>query len=118
VSHRGSRAGPAIGAVLGLALLFGSAAVAAPPENADPALAPWFQSLHQPGTGISCCSIADCRPTEYRTIGDHYEALIEDRWTAVPPDKVLDRTDNPVGRAILCWRPSLGIMCFVRGTET
>ncbi|MBV8652152.1 MAG: hypothetical protein JO255_11840 [Alphaproteobacteria bacterium] len=91
---------------------------AAPPENADPALAPWFQSLQQPGSGRSCCSIADCRPTEYRTVGDHYEVLIENKWVFVPPDKVLQRTDNPLGRAVVCWRRSIGIMCFVRASET
>ncbi len=89
-----------------------------PPENADPTLAPWFQSLAVPGTGVSCCSIADCRPTDYRTVGDHYEALIEDKWVVIPPRKVLDRTDNPIGRAVVCWTPERGVMCFVRGTET
>jgi hypothetical protein len=93
-------------------------AQAAPPENADPALSPWFQSLAVPGTGISCCSIADCRPTEYRAVDDHYEALIDGRWTYVPPRKVLDRTDNPVGRAVVCWTKERGVMCFVRGSET
>ena len=43
---------------------------AAPPENADPNLAPWFESLKQPGSGVSCCSIADCRPVEYRLVAD------------------------------------------------
>ncbi len=52
----------------------------------------------QPGTGISCCSIADCRQTDYRAAGDHYEALVQGRWISVPPEKVLDRTDNPTGR--------------------
>jgi len=109
-----------------VALLAGHSIQAAPPPNADPALAPWFQSLQQPGTGISCCSISDCRPTEFRTKGDLYEVLIapgtfdvtDQRWLTVPPDKILQRTDNPVGRAVVCWRPSLGIMCFIRGTET
>ena len=99
-------------------VLLATGARAAPPENADPALAPWFQSLAVPGTGISCCSIADCRPTDYRTVGDHYEALIENKWVAIPPRKVLQRTDNPVGRAVVCWTPERGVMCFVRGTET
>lgn len=90
---------------------------ARPPENADPKLAPWFQALRQPDTGISCCSIADCRQTDYRTSGDHYEALIQDRWVSVPPEKVLSRTDNPTGRAVVCWTPATGIMCFVRGPE-
>jgi hypothetical protein len=104
--------------VLAAIVLLVAGARAAPPENADPALSPWFQSLAVPGTGISCCSIADCRPTDYRTVGDHYEALIEDKWVAIPPRKVLQRTDNPVGRAVVCWTPERGVMCFVRGTET
>jgi hypothetical protein len=99
-------------------LLLAAVSHAAPPENADPALAPWFQSLQQPGTGVSCCSISDCRPTDYRTSGDQYEALIEEKWIRIPPEKILQRSDNPVGRAIVCWRPSIGVMCFVRGTET
>jgi hypothetical protein len=100
------------------ALLAAASAVAAPPQNADPALAPWFRSLQQPGTAISCCSVADCRPTEYRISADHYEALIGGNWLVVPPDKILQRTDNPTGHAIVCWTPQRGIMCFVRSTES
>ena len=99
-------------------LLAAFPASAAPPENADPALAPWFQSLRQPETGMSCCDIADCRPTEYRTVGDAYEVWIDNRWMTVPPRRILQRADNPVGRAVVCWTPQRGIMCFVRGTET
>jgi hypothetical protein len=91
---------------------------AAPPQDADPAMAPWFNSLRQPGSGISCCSIADCRPVDYRTVDNHYEAFIEGEWRAVPPDKVLTRADNPTGRAVVCWTKLSGIMCFVRGPET
>jgi hypothetical protein len=104
--------------VFAATLLLIASAFGRPPENADPALAPWFQSLSVPGTGISCCSIADCRPTEYRTVEDHYEALIEDKWIAIPRHKILQRTDNPLGRAVVCWTRERGIMCFVRGTET
>ncbi|HEY3919095.1 MAG TPA: hypothetical protein VGL83_14985 [Stellaceae bacterium] len=100
------------------ALACATFAKAEPPPNADPALAPWYQSLRQPDTGVSCCSIADCRATDYRTNGDHYEVLIDDKWTVVPKDKVLQRVDNPVGRAVVCWTPALGVMCFVRATET
>ena len=101
-----------------VALLFCNAtAYAAPPEHVDYALAPWFQSLRQPGSGASCCSIADCRTTDYRTDGDGYEALIDNRWMVVPADKILQRTDNPTGRAVVCWTPQRGIMCFVRAAE-
>jgi hypothetical protein len=106
---------PAAVAVAGLACAM--PAKADPPPNADAGLAPWYQSLKQPHTGISCCSIADCRAADYRTTGDHYEVFINDKWTIVPQDKVLQHIDNPIGRAVVCWTPSLGIMCFVRATE-
>ena len=93
-------------------------ASAAPPPNADATLAPWFQSLRQPGTGISCCSMADCRATEYRTTAIGYEAFVDDKWMPVPPDRVLEHTDNPTGRAIVCYMPGRGILCFVRPAET
>ena len=102
---------------------------AAPPENADPALAPWFQSLQIPGMShISCCSQSDCRPVDHRTVGDYYEALLtpeqfgravqQSRWIRVPFDRVLERVDNPTGKAILCWQPGNGVLCFVRPPET
>jgi hypothetical protein len=93
-------------------------AAAEPPPNANPAFVPWFHSLLQPGTNLSCCSIADCRAADYRIASDRYEVLIGKRWLPVPPDKILQRTDNPTGRAIVCWTPQLGIMCFVRATES
>ena len=105
------------GIVIALAVLV-APVEAAPPPNADPALAPWFRSLMQPGTGISCCSLSDCRVADSRTQGDHYEAFIGDRWIAVPPERILQRTDNPTGRAVVCWTPQRGIMCFVRATES
>jgi hypothetical protein len=102
--------------ILAAALL--NRALAKPPPDADPALAPWFHSLHQPDTGISCCDLADCRPTDYRTVADHYEVYVGDEWRAVPPNKVIKRLDNPTGHAIVCWTPLNGIMCFVKGPET
>jgi hypothetical protein len=100
----------------GLALGAGLA-LAKPPAGTDYSLAPWFESLRQPGTGVSCCALADCRTTDYRTEGDHYEALIDNKWVIVPPEKVLNRVDNPTGRAVVCYTPALGIMCFVRASE-
>ena len=101
----------------GFSLIAGSAA-ARPPPNADMSLAPWFQGLRQPGTGMSCCSIADRRQTDFRIAGSHYEVMVEGAWHQVPPDKVLERIDNPTGRAVVCYTPARGIMCFVRGAET
>lgn len=92
-------------------------ALAAPPEGADPTLAPWYQSLRDPQTGGGCCSIADCRPVEYRIDGDRYEVLWEEKWRPVPPEKVLQQTDNPTGRAVACVYQDK-ILCFVRPSET
>src|SRR5271165_6605648 len=105
-------------AVLAALLMLPPPSAAAPPPDADPSLAPWFNSLQQPGSGISCCSIADCRPVDYRVVGDHYEVFIQGQWLPVPPDKVLTRADNPTGRAVVCWTKVNGILCFVRGPET
>ena len=93
-------------------------ALAAPPENVDPALSGWFRSLRQPGTGISCCSMADCRTTDYRMTEEGYEALIDGEWRPVPPERVLDHTENPTGRAVVCYLPGKGVLCFVRPSET
>ncbi len=95
-----------------------SSAQAAPPEGADPSLAPWFHSLQQPTTGMSCCSMADCRPTEFRSTSDHYEAMINGQWLAVADDKVIHKAENPTGHAVVCWTPVHGILCFVPGPET
>lgn len=108
------------GLAIALTIIFGAAtpAIAAPPLNANPAWAAWFRSLLQPGTGVSCCSISDCRQTEYRIVHDHYEALLGKNWVPVPPDKILRRTDNPTGHAILCWTPVQGVMCFIRAPKS
>ena len=116
--------GPRIGALLVGSLLGAAArAFAAPPAGADPALAPWFQSLEQPETGYPCCSIADCRMVQYRATADHYEAFIDrrsfgedapDAWVAVPPSHVLHRHDNPTGEAVACWYGG-EVRCFVEG---
>ena len=124
-AHHGKAGGIGrkIAAVVGLAL--SQAAVAAPPDSPDPALAPWFESLKQPGTGASCCSIADCRTVEFRQDRDGYEVLIDGRWKMsipfwlrVPPNRIIDRTDNPTNRAVLCFTPEAGILCFVRPAES
>lgn len=112
--------GRSLGAAAIAALLLGFTmlARAAPPETADPTLSQWFRSLRQPGTGISCCSMADCRTTDYRIVAEGYEALIDGVWLSVPAERVLDHIDNPTGRAVVCYLPSKGIMCFVRPSET
>jgi hypothetical protein len=50
-------------------------------------------------------------------VADHYEVFVDGKWLRVPPDLVLKSLDNPTGRAVVCWTPTAGIMCFVRGPE-
>jgi len=101
------------------ALLGIAASDAAPPENADPALHGWFESLKQPGSGVSCCSIADCRPVEYRLVAEGYEAYLDAKWVHVPDDRVLHGTSDPMARAMVGGSPSSGtILCFVPASET
>lgn len=91
-------------------LLLVAVAHAAPPENADPALAPWFHSLRHPRLG-GCCDTADGRVTSMRVVGDHYEVLIDGKfpgvttatWEVVPPDAILERQDNPTGGTVVFW---------------
>ena len=90
----------------------------APPPDADPALAPWFNSLRQPWTNALCCSMADCRTVVSRLSDGHYDALIDGEWRRVPDHLILNRSDNPTGRAIACWTPQVGILCFVRAPES
>jgi hypothetical protein len=112
--------GSLILALLGLA----GPARAEPPPGADPALAPWFHSLTQPGTGKPCCSLADCRTVRYRTQGGHFQAFIGDAfprwsnaphdWVDVPTAHVLHRLDNPTGEGVACWFQGQ-ILCFIEG---
>jgi hypothetical protein len=124
------------GAQIGLALVWagcGAVAVgasAAPPPNPDPQLAPWFEGLSRdwrPGSAatVKCCDIADCRVTDYRASGNHYEVLIDRRfpgvrvpsWRRVPPEAVINRKENPTGGAVACWHQG-EVLCFVRPEET
>ena len=64
----------------GAILMLAFQAHAAPPDDADPKLAPWYNSLRQPFTNALCCSIADCRPVLSRLLDGHYEAFIDGEW--------------------------------------
>ena len=102
-------------AILALALISSPHLTRAePPADADPALRPWFESLKRPGSGASCCTIADCRPVSYRLSADGYEALVGSIWISVPKDTVLRNQHNPLGRAVLCRSPVGTIFINVR----
>jgi hypothetical protein len=64
----------------------------------------------------SCCNLMDCRPTQSRMVGDHYEVKVDGVWTPVPyqQDQQCSRTrwwrsrlrsetgGSEQGRYILC----------------
>jgi len=108
-----------IAAVVGLAAYSGPV---------DPELHDWFESLTLPG-GIpgSCCKLADCHMVQDREGADGFEAFINEKWMRIPPSVVLQRHDNPTGRAVACWTSyrdpnrDIGeeienILCFVPST--
>jgi len=112
-----------------LLLLSAATAPAHPPENPDPKLHEWFESLTDPQSGIGCCAESDCRilaDADWRATPEGYEVKIEGDWFPVPPDKVLQRRPNPTGRAVACWQlfwntrkqaNSALIFCFLRAEE-
>lgn len=83
-------------------------------ENDDP-YASFYRSLKQPMNGASCCNDTDCKQTDYRIVGDHYDVWIEEtqKWLTVPDEKILKKIANPTGYAVVCWTQYLGILCFV-----
>lgn len=115
--------------LIGLILVLVSPVFGKPPAGAtDPALQQFYQSLTMPGTGVSCCSISDCRPAKEQKIDPktgHYMVLLTpDRfmvdkpmWVEVPPDKIIQGKHNPTGEPVVCWLPAQGVMCYVRGLE-
>jgi hypothetical protein len=89
--------------------------------------AQWHDSFYQklliPGTKSSCCNLSDCRPTQIRTNGDHYEIMKDGRWIRVDPGKIV-KTEAPDGGAHIC-APDLGpttrdpdlVYCIVMPSE-
>ncbi len=73
----------------------------------------WFKSLKQPGTGISCCDISDCRRAEADWRDGQWHAVVEGEWTPIPPEKELDK-ESIDGDAYVCSSPTRRIYCFIK----
>jgi hypothetical protein len=74
------------------------------------------------GSGVSCCSpTSDCQMIDYETDADgRYWIIAEGKRIQVPPDKILQRADNPTGRGVACLHRYDGhpvVRCFVRASE-
>jgi hypothetical protein len=81
----------------------------------------WYQSLKQPGTGISCCNNEDCRPTISRTLEGKIQVQVDGEWTDVPPERIVN-TPSPDLGAHVCAPKRMGfshkalIYCVVLGS--
>ena len=113
--------------LIGGCLLSAASAFAAPPPGADMTLAPWFHSLHVPGTRTLCCDVSDCRHYPVRADGTHYKVLFDDRWLIVPTEAVSDRDDNPTGDYVTCiqrnhWTSGVPdgprVLCLIKAPRT
>ena len=86
--------------------------------------AEFYSKLLRPDTKTSCCNLADCRPTEIRAAGEHYEVKKDGRWVRVPVDKIIKAT-APDGGPHICappldsaaWGPD-EVFCVVMPLET
>ena len=107
-------------------LLFSCFSAAAHPSGDE--FAEWYRSLKEPGTEgmmdrpTACCSPErDCQTTDYETDGaGRYWITTDGERIQVPPNKILQRTDNPTGRAAACLHYYNGhplVRCFVRPPE-
>jgi hypothetical protein len=90
--------------------------------------AQWHESFYKnltiPGSKTSCCNLADCRPTEIRSNGDHYEIKKDGRWIRVQQEKIVKVT-APDGGAHICAPESYGgrfepdyVFCIVMPLES
>jgi hypothetical protein len=75
--------------------------------------ASWFKSLKQPGTGISCCDISDCKRAEADWRGGQWHAVVDGEWTPIPREKELDKQSID-GDAYVCSSPTRRIYCFIK----
>jgi hypothetical protein len=63
----------------------------------------------------------DCRPTQSRMVGDHYEVKVDGEWTPVPNDKI-NNVIAPDGGAHVCAPKQVGpnkgvIFCVILPSE-
>ena len=60
-----------------------------------------FYSKLRRNDGGLCCNLMDCRPTQSRIVGNHYEVKVDGVWTPVPYDKI-NNVVAPDGGAHVC----------------
>jgi hypothetical protein len=85
----------------------------------------WHQNFYSKlkrndGQG-SCCNLMDCRPTQSRMVGDHYEVKVDGEWIPVPNDKI-NNVVAPDGGAHVCAPRQVGankgvLFCVILPSE-
>ena len=80
-----------------------------------------FYSKLKRNDGRSCCNLMDCRPTQSRIVGDHYEVKVDGVWTPVPYDKI-NNVVAPDGGAHVCAPRQVGqnkgvLFCVILPSE-
>jgi hypothetical protein len=78
----------------------------------------FYSILKRNDGGGSCCNLMDCRPTQSRMVGDHYEVKVDGAWMPVPPDKI-NNVIAPDGGAHVCApkQECCSASCFLRTAE-
>ena len=69
----------------------------------------------------SCCNLMDCRPTQSRVVGDHYEVKVDGEWMPVSNDKI-NNVVAPDGGAHVCAPRQVGrnkgvLFCVILPSE-
>lgn len=82
----------------------------------------FYSTLMRKDTKTSCCNMSDCRPTESRMVGDHYEVKVDGAWVSVPKEAI-QNISAPDGGAHVCAPPQIGatkgkVYCVVLPPET
>ena len=57
----------------------------------------FYDTLQRPDTKTSCCNLTDCRPTQGRLVGDHYEIKVNGAWVSVPANKIVKKSAPDMG---------------------
>ena len=67
----------------------------------------FYSKLNRNDGKGTCCNLMDCRPTQSRMVGDHYEVKVDGEWTPVPNDRI-NNVVAPDGGAHVCAPPQKG----------
>ena len=102
------RAGNLCGVLLGTLVAVSCVAVAKAEDRST-----WFHSLLQPGTGVSCCDVSDCRKAQANWHSGQWWATVDGQWTPIPPNTELSKRSID-GDAYVCAGANRYVYCFVK----